>query len=202
VHKKLTAFHGKYADGGQLIDYYKSGWTYKELDVDGELAHELVDDFTNRPTRDGLSADLFPLTPFRQQRYVFHLVGRETYRERPVWHIRFDPDPKLKKNRPAWSGDALIDAAQYQPLLITTRMARGLPLAVRTLLGTNLRYLGFKVAYDCFDGQWFPVNYGGEFEIRVLFGYKRKISLSLRNTDFRRADVSSQITYGEVTEPR
>jgi len=124
--------------------------------------------------------------------------------------VRFEPDPKLKEKRPYWSGDALIDAAEYQPVLITTRMARGVPLAVRTLLGTNLRHLGFKVAYECFDGQWFPVSYGGEFEIRVLFGYKRKISLSMRNSEFQRTDVSSRIRYREeqpetaapATEPR
>jgi hypothetical protein len=89
-----------------------------------------------------------------------------------------------------------VDAHEFQPALITTRLARGIPLIVRTLLGTNLKYLGFKLAYARFeDGLWFPVRYGGEFDVRAVFFYRRRISISLLNEGFERADVKSRIQY-------
>ena len=69
-------------------------------------------------------------------------------------------------------------------------------MAVRILLGTNIRGLGFSVSYQKFaDGVWFPVSYGGEFEVRAVFFYQRKISVAMTNSDFRRADVTSNIAY-------
>jgi hypothetical protein len=67
---------------------------------------------------------------------------------------------------------------------------------VRTLLGTDVKGLGFSVAYDKFgEGLWFPVSYGGEFQIRALFVYKRTISISLANSNFRRTDVKSTVAF-------
>jgi hypothetical protein len=40
---------------------------------------------------------------------------------------------------------------------------------------------------------WFPVSYGGEFEVRALFLYKRTMTISMANSDFRRVDVASKI---------
>ena len=72
---------------------------------------------------------------------------------------------------------------------------------MKTLLGTDVKGLGFSVAYQKFaDGVWFPVSYGGEFELRVLFFYKRTISVSMTNTDFRRVDVNSQVSYASETQ--
>jgi len=63
-------------------------------------------------------------------------------------------------------------------------------------LGTDIRGLGFSVSYQKFaDGVWFPVSYGGEFAVRALFFYKRRISVALTNSDFRRAGVTSNIAY-------
>jgi hypothetical protein len=39
------------------------------------------------------------------------------------------------------------------------------------------------------------VSYGGEFEVRAVFFYKRKISVNMTNTEFRRAKVNSSVTY-------
>jgi hypothetical protein len=81
-------------------------------------------------------------------------------------------------------------------VLVTTNLAFGIPMAVKILLGTNIRGLGFSVAYQKFaDGVWFPVSYGGEFEVRAVFFYKRSISVSLTNSDFRRTDVTSKVAY-------
>ena len=115
----------------------------------------------------------------------------EEYRGRDVYRIRFRPGSDA-----AWSGEVLVDVAESQPVLVTSELSRSVPLWVQTVFGTNLRGLGFKVAYQRFDeGVWFPVSYGGEFEMRLLFAYKRKISIAVRNSGFRKARVTSNIEY-------
>jgi len=95
-----------------------------------------------------------------------------------------------------WKGEALIDAEEYQPVLVTSKLALQIPAAVKILLGTNIKGLGFSVAYKKFeDGVWFPVSYGGEFDVRAVFFYKRTISIAMTNSDFRRMDVTSNIAY-------
>ena len=75
-------------------------------------------------------------------------------------------------------------------------------MAVQILLGTNLKHLGFKVAYKKFeDGLWFPVSYGGEFHLRAVFFYKRTVALSLINSGFQRADVSSTVSFAPPIIP-
>jgi len=96
----------------------------------------------------------------------------------------------------SWAGEALIDIHEYQPVLITTWLAKGVPIAVQILLGTNLKHLGFKVSYRKFDeGLWFPVSYGGEFQVRAVFLYKRTIALSVTNSGFQKADVTSTVSF-------
>ena len=110
--------------------------------------------------------------------------------------FRFVVHPLPRYPSPPWKGEALIDAEEYQPVLITTSLAFKIPAPVRILLGTNIRGLGFSVAYQKFaDRVWFPVSYGGEFEVRAVFFYKRTISVSLANSDFRRTDVTTNVAY-------
>ena len=79
------------------------------------------------------------------------------------------------------------------------QLAHKIPLLVRTALGTNLHGLGFSVRYQKFDdGLWLPVSYGTEFRLRALFFYNRSIVVSLQNTGFQRANVSSRIEFAEV----
>jgi hypothetical protein len=76
-------------------------------------------------------------------------------------------------------------------------MSRKIPLAVRTLLGTNLPGLGFSVTYDREpDGVWFPVSFGTEFRMRVLFFIARDISMSLANTHFEKTHADVRILDG------
>ena len=198
THKELVKFEGKYESHGKLISYDQPGYEYKGIDIDGNVVNSLSEDMTNdKDSRDGLARDLFPLTRDEQKKYDFHLKGTETYRGRPVHRVTFAP----KAHPPggdsgSWKGEALIDAEEFQPVLVNTSLASGIPMAVRILLGTNVRGLGFSTSYQKFaDGVWFPVSYGGEFEVRAVFFYKRKISISMANSDFRRVDVSSQIAY-------
>ncbi|HWR51023.1 MAG TPA: hypothetical protein VN428_07940 [Bryobacteraceae bacterium] len=194
ISKERVSFAGRYTDGGKTVEYDRPGYKYKGLDIDAEIAGDLVDELTaDKSSRDGLAADLFPLTPEQQRKYKFRFEGPQSYAGREVFRITFKPKTRESAS---WAGEALIDAAAYEPVLITTWLARGVPMAVRVLLGTNLKHLGFKVAYQQVDdGAWFPVSYGGEFQLKALFFYKRTISISMRNEEFRRADISSYITY-------
>src|SRR4029079_4568517 len=63
VDKELIRFEGRYEYKGKYIDYDRPGYTYKEMDIDGELIDDLSNDLTSdRHSRDGISCDLFPLT--------------------------------------------------------------------------------------------------------------------------------------------
>ena len=196
--KKLTHFAGKYAGKEGLVGYDHPHFKYKGLDLDGDLISELTDGFTNDPkSRDGIGKDLFPLTPDEQKKYAFNLAGKETLHGREVYRLSFCPRPHT--DDAPWCGEVLVDAAEFEPVLITTHLARGLPFLVRTLLGTDLKYLGFSVAYQrAAEGAWFPVSYGGEFEVRAVFFFKRGISVSLANSGFKQVDVRSLIAFGPM----
>ena len=77
--------------------------------------------------------------------------------------------------------------------VVTTKLANKIPVAVKVLLGTDIKDLGFAVSYQKFDdGLWFPVSYGGEFHVRAVFFYARNMSISMVNSGFTRANVTSQ----------
>jgi hypothetical protein len=197
VGKKLVHFEGKYENHGREHSYDKPRYEYKGTDIDGQILDGMSKDMTdNHDSRDGVDHSLFPLTYHEQLKYNFKLVGNEEFHGRQVFRVSFEPKPHQDFDDSMWKGEALIDAAEYQPVLVTTKMARGLPLVVKTVLGTNLRGLGFSVTYQKFaDGVWFPVSYGGEFDIRAVFFYKRTISVSMLNTDFRHTDVTSNVAF-------
>ena len=198
TQRELVKFEGKYESHGKYIAYDHPGFEYKVgIDIDGD-ALNLSDDMTDdKGSRDGINRDLFPLTAGEQKKYDFTLKGTETHRGRPVFRVSFKPKPhRADGDGGSWKGEALIDAEEYQPVLVTTNLAFKIPMAVQILLGTNVKGLGFSVAYQKFaDGVWFPVSYGGEFEVRAVFFYKRTISVSMTNIDFRRFDVTTKVAY-------
>ena len=189
THRTLIAMEGRYWKNGGYVAYDERRLN---AEVDASLVEAFIDGFHDEHnSRDGIDNDLFPLTYHQQLKYEFRLAGQETYRGRPVHRIAFVP-----KDRYGWKGEALIDAEEYQPVFVNTKMAHGVPLPVKALLGIDVKGLGFSVSYQKFaDGVWFPVSYGGEFEFHVLYVYKRSISISLTNANFRRVDVSSQVSY-------
>lgn len=204
ITKDLTHFTGKYELKGKWIEYSKPGFEYKGMDIDGDLINDLANDLTNdQKSRDGISADLFPLTRKEQKKYFFKLEGQENNRGHEVYRITFKPKkPSLidfdDGESAFWAGEALVDTRECQPVLVTTWSAKKIPLAVRTILGTDIRHIGFKVAYRKFDaGLWFPVSYGGEFYVRAVFFYKRTIALSLSNSGFQRAEVNTKVAFGD-----
>ena len=199
--RQLVHFEGKYEKGGKYISFDQPGHKHKELDLDGELLKELADDMMNHKNgKDGIANDLFPLTYRRQQMYNFKFVKTENFKGAKAYRIRFEPKEKASlknlEDGAIWKGEALIDAAEYQPIQVATQMAWKMPLAIRTLLGTNLHGVGFTVNYQKFEeGLWFPVTYGGEFELRAVFLYHRHMTINMTNSDFRRTNVQSQIAY-------
>jgi hypothetical protein len=181
------------------VSYDKPDYQYKGLDIDGDLIGDMARDMMNdEKSRDGIGHDLFPLTAEEQRKYDFRLVDRETYRGSSVYRVAFQPRHGLPRGEddPDWKGDALIDAQEFQPVLISTSLAQRIPMAVKVLLGTDIKGLGFSVTYRKFDdGVWFPVSYGGEFQVRGLFFYRRNISVALTNSDFKKTDVKSTLVY-------
>ena len=201
TEKRLVHLLGKYEKDGKMLEYDQLGFRPKSVDLDGELIDSFAEEFTgDKRSRDGISHAFFPFTTDKQNRYRFHLIGEEMYRGRPLYRVTFEPSGTgwEEFGDAPWSGELLVDRAEHQPVVITTRLAENLPLAVKVLLGTNVERLGFKITYERFDeGIWFPVSYGGEFTLRVIFFYKRNIAVAVKNRDFQRTVVSTQLTFDD-----
>ena len=166
----------------------------KGQDSAGHGVHVHVDAADEGQSKDGLAKGLFPLTTKKQSQYLFTLEGRQTMNGRDVYRVSFRPKDK---NDFDWKGEAFIDVHEFEPVVVYTEMSRKIPLAVRTLLGTNLPGLGFSVTYDRQpDGVWFPVSFGTEFRMRVLFFIARDISMSLANTHFEKTHADVRILDG------
>lgn len=175
------------------------------IDIDGDLVDSFFDDDEmngatgDANSKDGVSKGMFPLTAKEQAKYIYKLEGREDYRGTPVYRITFKPKPKAEDAD--WKGEALIDVNEFEPVLVTTALGWNMPGAVKVLLGTDIQHLGFKITYKkVADGVWFPATYGGEFYVRGLFLYKRNISISMKNDDFRKTDVDTKITFEKPVE--
>lgn len=160
-------------------------------DTDRDLVENMRQGLTSSDSKDGINQRLFPLSTKGQEDYQFQLMGRERMNGRDVFHIVFRPKDK---NEFGWKGDAYIDTVDYQPVVVSTDMARKVPLAVRTLLGTNVPGLGFTITYAPQpEGVWFPVTLGTEFKLHVLFFFSREILISAQNRDFEKTHVTSRI---------
>jgi hypothetical protein len=133
------------------------------------------------------------------------MKSRAEVRGRPTYEIGFEPVRKSgcvtiggddECGDPPWAGTVWVDVEDLQPLRIQTHLAFKVPWAIRTFLGTNIRQTGFSVSYTrAGPNVWFPVTYGTEFQLNVLWGYKRTITLSMENSGFRMTDASSTIEY-------
>lgn len=200
TEKKLDHFEGRYERGGRLYSYASPKFQYKEMDIDGDLIEDLTDDLVNdRKSRDGFSKNMFPLTRDEQRYYKFTLQGRKTVAGVDAWHITFEPreGSGLDNDRP-WKGEVYVHPEEYQPLLVSTMQAFKIPVAVKIMLGIDIKQLGFQVTYrKVGEDLWFPATYGTEFGLKVLFGYKRNITMNVTNSEFRRASAESTIQFEE-----
>jgi hypothetical protein len=206
LQKEQTRFEGKLWHKHSYVTYVsendeKSATKFTPSDVtidlgdslDVGLVRDFRDDLANDKTKDGLGKDLFPLTAEEQKQYEFQLVGQEQRQGRQVYRIRFRPKDRQEMT---WAGEALIDAAEFAPVTISTKLSRPIPFLVKTLLGTDVPGLGFSVSYRrVADGLWFPISFGTEFRLRALFFLNRTLAVSLENTDFQQASAESTIHF-------
>jgi len=188
TEKKLNLLTGRYWAKGKYETF--SGEPAPDEDsLDGGLIKNFRDDLSDDKTKDGLGKDLFPLTSEEQKEYEFKLLGQEVEGGRNVYHVAFRPK---NKDEVTWAGEAYIDAAEFEPVRVFTKLSRRIPLLVRTLLGTDLPGLGFNVVYQKQeDGVWFPSTFGTEFRIHAVFFINREVSIALENSAFERTHVKS-----------
>jgi hypothetical protein len=207
AQRKLTAISGFYRHKGRYLEF--KGEPRPDADsIDGDMLndfrHDLMqenttDGITNElkqsgeeHSKDGIAHDLFPLTTDQQKEYQFKLIGEETQQGRAVYRVGFGPKKRTDYD---WAGEADIDAADFQPVRVYTKLSRQLPFLVRKLV-VDLPGLGFNVQYQRQpEGVWFPTSFGTEFRIHLFRVWGRTIMISLQNTDFERTHVEHQITY-------
>ncbi len=204
VNKERTLFRGKYLDHGKEVAFDEPGFEHKGIDVDADLACSLLESLTNdEKSRDGIERDQFPLRSKLQKKYDFRLEGTEDYRGIPVYRITYLPKKISfddENDAEIWGGEVLVHRDEFQPVLITSHQVAKVPMLIKTLLGTNVQQLGFKITYKKFDeGLWFPVTYGGEFRFRGVFFYARRVGISLQNSGFQRAVVESKVSFADLS---
>jgi hypothetical protein len=194
IKKEMKHVDGRYWHQHQYVEFH--GDSAPETgNLDGALVESFRHDFVDSKSKDGFENDLFPLTTEQQKKYDFELLGEEIVHDRRVYRIGFGPQNKKDID---WAGEALIDAQEFEPMRVFTKLSRRIPVLVRTLLGTDVPGLGFNVEYRRFDnGVWFPISFGTEFRLRAVFFINRDITVSLENSGFRRASVESAIDYDQ-----
>jgi hypothetical protein len=189
---KTNDTHGQATNSAAKKDSANPAPTPGGDGIDRNIVENMRSNLLNDKSKDGIDARLFPLTSKAQADYAFTLTGREHLNNRDVYHIKFRP--KNKKDF-GWQGDADVDA--YQPVVVSTDMARKIPFAVRTFLGTNVPGLGFTITYAPQpDGVWFPVSFATEFKIDVLFFFRRDFILDAENRDFEKTHGETRILEG------
>lgn len=192
TQKKLESVKGRYWHKGKYVSFQG------EPVPQGGLLQITLDDDQDEKTKDGIEKDLFPLTTDEQRKYAFELTGERVIRSRPAYQIKFSPADRRDYG---WTGEALIDKEEFQPVSIYTQLSRRLPFAVRTMLGTDVPGLGFSIQYMRVDKDlWFPASYGTEFGLHALFLLNRTLTESVENKNFRRATVDSSVHFG--TNPK
>ena len=195
--KKLKQLLGRYWHKNGYVEY--SGEAEPDDLIDGEIVSDFRDDLANeKRSKDGLAANLFPLTSREQKQYRFKQLADQKLNGRDVYRIGFEPKDNSNS---AWAGEAFIDTEDFQPVMVFTKLSRKIPLLIRTALGTDVPGVGFSVTYKRQpDGIWFPASFGTEFRLKALFFINRNITVSLLNSDFEHTHVDSMIHYGKESQ--
>ena len=188
--KELKTITGRYWSKGEYETF--QGQPVPETgSLDGGLIEGFRNDLLNEKTKDGLAKDLFPLTSEEQKTYEFKLLGSGMEDGRSVYHIAFRPKDR---DEITWAGEAYIDAAEFEPVRVFTKLSRRIPLGVRIFLGTDLPGIGFNVVYKRQeDGVWFPATFGTEFKIHAVFFINRQVTIALENSRFEHTHVESRM---------
>jgi hypothetical protein len=195
AQRKLIRLEGKILEGRTEIPYTEAHYEHKKADVDAGITDSFARSIMWRKHSMGVWVDWFPLSGEQQSRYEFKLEGEERYRDSDVYRISFQ-ELKNEDDDDCWSGEALIDRKEFQPVLISTHWSCKIPRPVTIMLGISVSQMGAKVTYQRFDKDiWFPTVCGGEMKVRVLFLYARTIAFSAKNSGFRKTDVQTSINF-------
>jgi len=211
IQKRLKLLTGRYWNKGKYVDFQgdpaPKNDSSKDPDLmynlrnrepapltgstDADLIHYLRNYLLDDKSKDGVARALFPLTFDVQKDYAFKLLGEEVEEGRKVYHIAFTPKDKEEL---AWEGEAFIDAAEFQPVRVFTKLSGHVPLLVRTMW-FDLPDFGFNVVYRRQDdGVWFPSSFGTEFRVHAgpVFFFNRDVSISMKNSGFERKHVETK----------
>jgi hypothetical protein len=197
IDNKLQKIEGQYWKKKQkkYLDFNAEPAPDRDT-LDGSMIESFRRELLRDKSKEGIGGDLFPMTAEQQKKYSFKLAGEQEVQGRKTYRISFRP---RDKNDIDWAGEALIDAEELQVVNVYTKLSRRIPFAVRTFLGTDLPGVGFNVKYQRLEKDvWFPVSFGTEFRLHVLFFIKRDISVSADCSGFKRADVASTIQSAEL----
>jgi hypothetical protein len=191
TNRQLEKLTGKYWSKRNYVEF--SGEPVPDADsLDAGLVKGMRDDLIEPKTKDGFGQNQFPFSTKRLPDYSFKLISRETFQGHDVYRISFTPADKTEYD---WAGEAYIDATDFEPMYVYTKLSHKLPFAVRTLLGTDVPGVGYSLRYEKqMGGVWFPKTYGTEFGLHVLFLLNREISVSLDNKDFQQTHVDTKMT--------
>ncbi len=131
--KELKLITGRYWHKGRYLQF--QGQPVPEADsLDGDMIQDFRNDLQDDRSKDGFARDYFPLTTEEQKKYQFRLLGEETLQERKVYHLGFRPKDKAEYD---WAGEAYIDATDFEPVTVFTKLSRPLT-ACRYYLCCNL----------------------------------------------------------------
>lgn len=195
--RELVKVEGKIFNGKTVIPYTEAGFRRgTHADVDADITDSFAGHVMWKKSGDVPLDDWFPLSSERSKNYEFHLKGEERYRDYDVYRIAFET---TEESEDCWTGEALIEKNDLQPVLVTSAFTCKMPKAVSILLGTNFSHIGAKITYQrVAPGVWFPANCGGELKFRILFFYARTVAFTAKNSGFRKADVQSGVTFESI----
>jgi hypothetical protein len=191
TERQLEKLNGKYWNKSRYVEF--SGEPVANADsIDAELVKDMREDLMQPKSKDGIGNSLVPFSSEKLPKHVFKLEGRETFQGHDTYRISFRPADKEDLD---WAGEAYIDANDFEPIYVYTKLSRKIPLAVRTLLGTDVPGYGYSLRYEKQPGGvWFPKSYGQEFTLHVLFFYNRQVMVAMDNKDFQQTHVETKIT--------
>jgi hypothetical protein len=197
IDNKLRKIEGQYWKKKQkkYLDFNAEPAPDRDT-LDGGIIDSFRRELLRDKSKEGIGGDLFPMTAEQQKKYAFKLAGEQEVEGRKTFRVSFRPRDKHDID---WAGEALIDAEELQVVNVYTKLSRRIPFAVRTFLGTDLPGLGFNVKYQRIEKDvWFPVSFGTEFRLHVLFFVNRDISVSADCSGFKRANDAASATPVEA----
>ena len=201
--RELLTVAGQRRVKNKLEVYHRALSSKEDHSIDGwvsDLAEGKEDDDENKASlRDAFGPNVFPLAGDKLKGYRFTRKADAEFRGHSVYAVAYKPlkNGKYDYVGDPWEGEVLVEKASFQPVFISSFLEFKMPMAVKILLGTNIRDLGFKIEYDKFGEVWFPVKSSGEFKVDAVWFFKRNGSYSMKCYDFRKATAESSVTFAQ-----